>query len=254
MIYARFLRLQLRPGAEGAFSAFYRDRVIPSLAEVPGCLYAGLLSPWRGEDHRSFTLWRSAEDAHAYEESGLYHALLRESEPMLSSRTAWRVRLSDESGETTAIELREIPAEGFVVESEESTRGLAGGSPRVFVRIVSIQTRPDRLQEFVALYREQVIPVLLARPGNRGAFLAEGAGDSSELLSISLWEREEDAVRYELSGEFDRLTRRLQSSFAPRVGWRLTLGEGEPERRTAPRVTSFQLAHGRRLDSQSDPS
>ncbi|MBP1643035.1 MAG: hypothetical protein H6Q03_1704 [Acidobacteria bacterium] len=246
MIYARFLRLQLRPGAEGAFSAFYRDRVIPSLAEVPGCLYAGLLSPWRGEDHRSFTLWRSAEDARAYEESGLYHALLRESEPMLSSRTAWRVRLSDESGETTAIELREIPAEGFVVESEESTRGLAGGSPRVFVRIVSIQTRPDRLQEFVALYREQVIPVLLARPGNRGAFLAEGAGDSSELLSISLWEREEDAVRYEMSGEFERLTHRLSGTFAPQRLWSFALADGGDAGAAAPGVTSYHVVQAMR--------
>lgn len=246
MIYARFLRLQLRTGAEAEFSAFYRDRVVPSLARVPGCLYAGLLSPWRGEDFRSFTLWRTPEDARAYEESGLYHALLRESEPMLSSRTAWRVRLSDESGETTAVELREIPAEGFVVESEESTRGLAAGSPRVFVRIVSIQTRPDRRREFVGLYREQVIPVLLARPGNLGAFLAEGTADSSELLSISLWEREEDAVRYEMSGDFERLTHRLSGTFAPQRLWGFALAESGDAARPAPGVTSYHVVQAMR--------
>jgi heme-degrading monooxygenase HmoA len=253
-MFLRFVRLDVRAGSEADFQRFHRERVLPALQRVAGCLFAGLLAPWRGEAHRSVTLWRSADDARAYEDSGLYRELLRESEPMLSERTVWRVRLSEDPLETLGPPERDIRPDGYRLDVGTPPDRLADLPRAAHVRMVAATVRQDRRDEFLALYRDAVLPALQEAPGCLGAFLAEGGRDPDEALSITLWEREEDAVRYELSGEFDRLTRRLQSSFAPRVGWRLTLGEGEPERRTAPRVTSFQLAHGRRLDSQSDPS
>ena len=65
-MYLRFIRLVVREGAESGFQSFYRERVIPALSETLGCLFAGLLTPWRSDEHRSLTLWRSPDDARAY--------------------------------------------------------------------------------------------------------------------------------------------------------------------------------------------
>ncbi|KAB2962769.1 MAG: hypothetical protein F9K18_09385 [Thermoanaerobaculia bacterium] len=253
-MFLRFVRLDVREGSEAAFQAFYRERVLPELGRVEGCRFAGLLTPWRAEAHRSVTLWRTADDARAYEESGLYHELLRESEPFLSERTVWRVRLADEPAGTPGSQDGETRQDGYQLGAGTAADDLDRLPSAVHVRVVAVHVVPDRREEFLALYRDAVLPALQEARGCLGAFLAEGARDPDEALSITLWDREESATRYEMSGEFDRLTRRLQATFSPRVGWRLTLGEGEPERRVAPRVTSYQLVHGRRLDPRDDAS
>ncbi len=244
-MYLRFVRLHLRRGAEPGFREFYSDRVEPALAATPGCLFAGLLEPWRGEDHRSLTLWRSAEDARAYEDSGLYHQLLREAEPYLSSRTTWRVRLVDEGagGETPQ---REIPPEGYALEAGDAAGSLERPGRSLYVRIVAVHVASERQREFVELYRGTVLPAVQAFAGCHGAFLAEGARDPNEMLSISVWDREESATRYEMSGEFERLTRELQSTFSPLRQWQLTLREGG-ERQATPDVATYHLVRGRRL-------
>ena len=66
-MHLRILRLSVREGQEAAFTRFYQERVIPALAATEGCLYAGLLAPWRGEAHQSLTIWASAEHVAAYE-------------------------------------------------------------------------------------------------------------------------------------------------------------------------------------------
>jgi heme-degrading monooxygenase HmoA len=244
-MYLRFIRLHLREGSEPAFRKFYAERVQPALATTPGCLFAGLLAPWRGEEHRSLTLWRSAEDAAAYENGGLYHQLLRECEPLLSSRTVWRARLVDErSGEGPVLQ-REIPPEGYALEAGEPT-GLERSARSLFVRIVEVSAASERHAEFVELYRAKVLPALQSFNGCLGAFLAEGARNPNELLSISVWDREESATRYEMSGEFQRLTAAVQSTISPLRQWQLTLREGG-EIRSSPEVETYHLVHGRRL-------
>ena len=94
-MFLRIIRLRVREADEAAFTRFYEDRVMPALEATAGCLYAGLLAPWRGgEAHQSLTIWDSAESARAYEEKGFYHQLLKEASPFLSERTEWRFRLA----------------------------------------------------------------------------------------------------------------------------------------------------------------
>ena len=244
-MYLRFIHLHVREGQEGAFARFYQERIIPALAETEGCLYAALLAPWRGEDYQSLTIRASPEHATRYEEKGIYHQLLAESAPMLTRTSEWRVRLARDPEETLDPTRREPPSEGYRIETPEGTAALDETSGRPFVRIVVIRIAIDRLAEFVALYREQVIPALQKVNGCRGAFLAEGVHHRTEALSITLWDREEDAVRYEMSGEFERLTSRLRGTFAPVYDWRTRLGDASASAR--PEVTSYQLVRGRRL-------
>jgi heme-degrading monooxygenase HmoA len=254
-MYLRFIRLVVREGAEPEFQAFYRGRVIPALQSVPGCVFAGLLIPWRSEEHRSITLWRSGEDARAYEQSGLYHQLLAESLPYLSSRTVWRARLGDDPLVTMDPALaaaggREIPPEGYELGPEGGDLGDL--QRRAFVRIVALRAAPGKRDELAALYRDVVLPALQETTGCLGAHFAEGARDPDEVLSITVWDREESAPRYEMSGEFERLRRRLSPALAATALWQVTLGEGRGDRQRAD-VASYHLVHGRRLAGDDDP-
>lgn len=245
-MYLRFVRLQVKEGAEAKLAEFYRERVIPALAATPGCRFAGLLRPWRGADHQSLTIWDSPSAAESYEDGGLYHRLLRECEPLLSSSTRWRVRLGDDPLATLDPGRREIPPEGYVLAGDGDA-GRAGEGRAVYVRMVSIRVDPERQGQFSELYAREVVPALEALDGCRGVFLAAGALTPNSVLSISFWEREEDALRYEMSGEFERLTAKLQDTFAPTYAWKLVLGAGHDTRSVAPKVESYHLVQAQKL-------
>ncbi len=249
-MFLRIVRLQVRPAEEARFTRFYAERVIPALDAIAGCLYAGLLAPWRGDAHQSLTIWDSEESARRYEESGLYGRLLAEAAPFLAESTAWHVRLATDPLETSDPARREIPATGYNVEAQESRGAMDGGDKSTFVRIVSLRVDPDHLDEFAAIYRDKVIPALREVAGCRGVFLAEGAHDPNGVLSITFWNREEDAVRYEMSGVSDQLTAQLRGTISPVYDWRLTLGAAGDSGSGASglAVTSYQLVRGRRLD------
>jgi heme-degrading monooxygenase HmoA len=55
-----------------------------------------------------------------------------------------------------------------------------------------------------------------------------GVGDQSRVLSVTMWRREEDAIRYGLSGEFERLTRRLKDTFSDLYQWNVALSDSPP--------------------------
>jgi heme-degrading monooxygenase HmoA len=242
-MYLRFLHLNVREGQEAAFARFYDESVIPALAATEGCLYAALLAPWRSTGHQSITIWSSQDTAAAYRDSGLYDRLLAEAAPMLADRAEWRIRLARDPLETADPSRREPPADDYRIELPAGTAALDQGDRPPFVRIVLIRVALERLEDFVSIYRREVIPALEKVPGCRGAFLAEATARAMEVLSITLWESEEDSVRYEMSGEFERLTRRLEGTFAPVFGWETRLAGAARK----PEVTSYQLVRGRQL-------
>jgi heme-degrading monooxygenase HmoA len=248
-MFLRIIQLRVREADEAAFTRFYEARVIPALETTPGCLYAGLLAPWRGgEAHQSLTIWDSAESARDYEEKGLYHQLLKEAAPFLSERTEWRIRLATDPLETTDPSRREVPSTGYNVDAQSGGATLDGNKRASFVRIVSLRIDPGHLDDFVAIYRDKVMPALRAVPGCRGVFLAEGAHDPNGVLSITMWNREEDAVRYEMSGLSEQLTAHLRPAISPVYDWHLTLGgAGAGAAGSGLEVSSFQLVRGRRL-------
>lgn len=247
-MFLRIIRLRVREADEAAFTRFYEERVIPALDATPGCLYAGLLAPWRGEAHQSLTIWDSAASARAYEEKGLYHRLLAEASPFLSERTEWRVRLATDPLATSDPSLREIPSAGYNVEAESGSETLDGERRSAFVRIVSLRVDADHQGDFASIYREKVIPALRAVPGCRSIFLAESDHDPNAILSITVWNREEDAVRYEMSGLSEQMTGLLRGSISPVYDWRLTVDGADAAGGSGLDVSSYRLVRGRRLD------
>ena len=248
-MYLRIVQLRVREGQEAAFTRFYEERVMPALATTEGCLYAGLLAPWRGDAHQSLTIWESPAHAAAYAAKGLYHQLLSQSAPMLADRSEWRLRPADPL-ETADPSRVEPPSEGWTIGADDGSAALDSAGRPPFVRIVALKVAPGRFAEFQAIYRGEVMPAVRAVEGCRGVLLAESA-DESRVLSITLWDREEDAVRYEMSGEYQRLTLRLRETFAPVHDWGIGLS-GRAAQPGSPQVTSYELVRGRRLAEDSE--
>ena len=224
-MFLRIIRLRVRDADEAG-----RPITSSAMSDVATVAIVAVALAWRGgEAHQSLTIWDSAESAATYEDKGLYHQLLREAAPFLSERTEWRIRLATDPLETSDPSRREVPSAGYNVDSASGSETLESNKRSSFVRIVSLRLDPGHLADFIAIYREKVIPSLRAVPGCRGVFLAEGAHDPNGVLSITLWNREEDAVRYEMSGLSEQLTGHLRSTISPAYDWRLTL-DGEAGR------------------------
>ena len=69
-----------------------------------------------------------------------------------------------------------------------------------------------------------------------------------------MWSREEDAVRYEMSGLSEQLTAHLRSAISPVYDWHLTLGGGGAgvSGGGALEVASYQVVRARRLDPRAE--
>jgi heme-degrading monooxygenase HmoA len=250
-MFMRLVRFALPDDKLWEVRRVYDERVIPALQGTDGCVFASLLQPTRGPgtDGLSLTLWESREKAEAYEASGLFDRLLDEIDDALDSTTEWRAELST-PGAVGPSPAKDPEVEAYSVVRAADAAAFDAGSAGLFLRIVSVAVEPGRLEEFERRYEEAVAPALLATPGCRAAFLVRGIETPSRALSITLWEREEDAIRYELSGKFDDLTAELRELFSGLYLWKLSLAPSQRRAGVSGEdldVGSYHIVTGRRL-------
>lgn len=243
-MYLRLLRIETREDGAAGFQSLYHERILPTLRQTPGCLYAGLLREWPSEnDFQSLTLWDSAESARRYEAEGTFGQLVQEAEPFFASSTEWRMRLWLPGGEPPAED--GIHAKTFFVGEEGGAVEIENGTAP-YVRIVNLRVKPERVDEFREIFNQKIIPALRATEGCQGIFLAEGAQDPNSFLSVTVWRSEEDSVRYELSGTFDRLTALIRDTLQSLSRWKVALGPGGTEAGESLEVKGYHWLQGER--------
>jgi heme-degrading monooxygenase HmoA len=251
-MHLRFVRLKIKEEKIWDAQKFYEDRVFPQLEQTDGCLFASLLQGTiHGDDYISMTVWASADAAERYEHGGVFDRLLDESDELLQEAEEW---VTDLAGAGDAVVFTGIDPE---VETWDSTgdadeQVLARvGEGRVFVRMVAARLRQGAFDEFERRFELEVRPALAKTPGCLGAFLVAGAGDRTRILSVTMWAREEDAVRYGLSGEFERISFRLKDTFSDLYEWNIALSSDQKEAEATtgrgPEVEGYQLVVGRKL-------
>jgi heme-degrading monooxygenase HmoA len=252
-MFMRFLRLKVKEEKLRDLQRFYRERVVPALHTTPGCIFASLLQPGTpGGDCISLTLWRGPEYAEAYESGGLFQTLLDECTPFLTLATEWKVKLTESAGPEVQIRAKPPEVEAFHVSSGQGKPALGTTRPtRLHLRIVSLLVQEDQTGTLAARYQEEIVPELLQAKGCIGSFLVEGVDKPNHALSVTLWERDEDAVRYELTGAFRALMRRLSDILADLTQWRMSLvsggGEAGPAHATLD-VDKYSIVVGERFD------
>jgi heme-degrading monooxygenase HmoA len=250
-MHMRFVRFKVKEGRQWDFARFYEDRIIPAMQETEGCLFASLLQPSGDDDEFvSMTMWRSQELAEAYEKSGLYDQILDDSDEYLTEASEWHVRLAGDPGGTVPplqdpeIEVYPVEVAGFSDRADQfSSRG-------IYLRIVAARVEQGKFKELKERYDSQIKPDLLATKGCRAVFLVEGVGASSRALSVTVWDHEEDAIRYELSGAFNENVAKVSEFFSGLYQWKLSLaadGQREGVSGKDLDVRGYQQVTGRRL-------
>ncbi len=254
-MFMRFVHLKVTEGTFWEIQKFYEEKVIPTLQATEGCLFASLLQPTTEmEECMSMTIWASQEHAEAYETSGAFDRLLDESDEAMAEAIEWSAELTgDKANDPPPIYDPEV--EGFPVEVAGDTAALEGGaSRRLYLRIVAVRIDPARLQELRQRYDQELVPALLETPGCRAAFLVEGIKARTRALSVTVWDSEEDAVRYELSGRFNELVGKISEFFSGLYQWQLSLSSSGSDRVSGSEldVTGYNIVTGRRLESPDD--
>jgi len=254
-MYMRFVRLKVKPDRMTDFRRFYEDRIIAALQGTDGCLFASLLQTTNEDDEcLSLTLWSSQEATEKYEASGLYDELLDESDEYLAEASEWRVRLAGDSGGSVP-RLQDPDVEAFPVDIAAVSDPIADEPPpHLFLRIVAVRVDAARFDELRDRYNEEAVPALLAMPGCRAVFLVESLRANARALSVTVWDSEEQALRYEMSGAFDKLTARLSEYFSGLYQWKLSLApsrEGDTVSGQDLDVSGYRLVTGRRLTEEA---
>ncbi len=251
-MHMRFVRLKIKEEKIWDARKFYEERVFPQLEETDGCLFASLLQGTiHGDDYISMTVWTSAEAAGKYEHGGLFDQLLDESDELLQEAEEWATDLPG-AGDAVVFTGIEPEVETWDAPGDANEEVLEKvGQSRIFVRMLAVRLRQGAFAEFERRFDLEVRPALAETPGCLGAFLVAGAGDRTRVLSVTMWAREEDAIRYGLSGEFERLTTRLKDTFSDLYQWNIALS-GDPASAATtssrgPDVEGYQLVVGRKL-------
>ena len=224
-MYLRILELDIQRADLRKVQDFYRQKVLPLLHQHSSCRFASLLqSTSLAEECISLTLWDDPEAADDYEHSEAYRGLLEEGAKIIAETSDWSVRLSEVALHEPTGARQSFTSDAFTVEAGDEDLPDAELPSRLFVRIVSVRVRPEKWDDLIELYNTAVRPTLRSTQGCRAAYLVEALHDPEQALSVSIWDREEDAIRYEMSGTFDDLTRKLIDTLEGSTQWRVSVG------------------------------
>jgi len=251
-MFMRFVRVEVEQEKIPDFRQFYQDRILPALKEIDGCLFATLVQQTvRPEDFISLTLWDSPGAAEAYEQSGLFQKLTDEAGPFLTGSVEWKVRLSKELAYEYEEETKGPLVEAFRVKSgDRKSLPEEEQTSRLYVRLVAAKIKQGRNKELEERYRDVILPALHSVEGFRGGFLVEGFQNPGDWISITIWDREEDAIRYELSGTFEELAGRVSDLLSSTHQWRMSLTSAESAGKAASddlTVTGYHVVTGKKM-------
>ncbi|MDH3252175.1 MAG: antibiotic biosynthesis monooxygenase [Ignavibacteria bacterium] len=223
-MYMRMVQVKVKTGELPNLRSVYDEVVLPQLARVAGCFYAGLMqSVQHEEDCISMTFWTSKEHADAYQASGVFASLLDKTRPFLSESSESRIQLSKD----LTLEVVPVPDEPVVTaydieatDEEPQRQEQQHGNP-MWVRIVSLKLRPGMSDTFRQFYVDRVIPLLHTVKGCRYAYLTENPARENEAVSVTTWDSREDAEEYERSGQFGALLYETRHILSDLYQWKM---------------------------------
>jgi len=249
-VYLRILKFDTQGADLYAVQAFYQKEVLPLLQQHSACRFASLLQATsQAEECISMTLWDSPQEADSYEKSDAYRKLVEDGSQLVSGAAEWRVRLAGSTGLPPVEPGQQTVSDAFTVEAGDEDLPVDELPSRLYLRVVSVRVKPEKWDDLIDLYNTTVMPTLHSTQGCRAAFLVEALRDPDQALSVSIWDREEDAVRYEISGRFDALTRRLRDTLIPTHQWQGTLtAEGSADGN--PPAEGFRVVVGERFSTR----
>ena len=220
-MYLRFVHLKIKPEAFLSFEAWYRKTVIPHLQKMEGCIVANLIQSAADKSECiSLSIWQSPSHAQTYEKSDTYRQFQKEIRSYLADSSEWRIHLSEDYTLVSEPVPEEPIVKSFTVMQET---GHVNDYGSLFVRFVSPKVHPGKREEFVKLYEEEILPVLHQVDGCLYAALSTSASDPDQLISLTICKNKRDADRYENSGQFEELVKKVRHTFSGIYQWKMQL-------------------------------
>ena len=102
---------------------------------------------------------------------------------------------------------------------------MPSGSPSACLRLVRGTFNRNSLEIARRVYEEEVIPLLHSVKGCRHACLLGSLDVDDELVSLTMWDSEEDIANYENSALFRQILERAQPMLSAVCQWKVTLEE-----------------------------
>jgi quinol monooxygenase YgiN len=227
-MYVRFLQLRAKSEYLAEIKGFYDQIVIPELQKIPGCHFACLIQSGNDpDDFVSLTFWDTKKEAEKYDKSEIYKRLLSEIKPFLAESSEWKIQLSDQ----LELNYEPVAEEPVLKEFAISAKSNAHMSDdeeksRIYLRLVSARIREGKMDEFTKLYDKIIIPALKNTKGCLYAYLSESIQEKNQIISITIWESQEDADMYEKSGRFAELTEKVKHTLSELYQWKMALEKG----------------------------
>ena len=221
-MFMRLVHRKIKPESLSEYRRMYETKFIPALQQTLGCLYAGLIqSTHHADECISLTLWDEKENAEAYESSGVFANILHDAEPYLADSSEWRFQLAED----LTLQYQPVPVEPVVQAYRVTTTTTNTGipqSPSLYLRIVSPNLRPGKLEEFKRIYNDEILTALRSVKGCLFAFLTENIKED-QVISVTIWQSKHDADVYELTGIFNQLVKKVEHTFSEAYQWKMQL-------------------------------
>ena len=251
-MYLRLVKLKMMPGKFAELERYYREHVLPTLEQTPGCLF-GTLTENVGENVSiSLTLWDSREHIQEYEEHGRFQELMTGAQSLLADSSEWRFQLTDdlELGYGPAKEEPTVRSYDIRAASDDDPLGWTG-TKGVYLRLLRINVAPDRIEQFRDAYRESAIPRFRSIKGCRFASLLSNLEASNQLVSMTLWESQEDAEAYERGSVFQAMLHDAREIVGAER-WHMSIARGSKMASAATTslpTSKFEVVAGRRFET-----
>ena len=230
-MFIRFVTFESVPDKLEELKDFYSAQVVPGLQQTEGCLFASLVeSTANPNEFSSLTLWESSNHIQAYEEEGRYAAFVQAAQPFLAGSDQWELQLSEDLTLEYKPVIEERQADAYrlcAVMDEAALRG--NRSENMHLRLLNLQTKDGGFEGLKQAYVETIIPALRGVKGCRNAFLMANVKTQNKLVSVTVWDSQEDAEAYDRSEVFQSLMRNTRDLLSAHM-WQSTLKSFVPSK------------------------
>ncbi len=97
------------------------------------------------------------------------------------------------------------------------------------VRLTYFGFKPEKLSELKKFYNDTAIPTVRQQKGNLDCRLLEPADSKEDYVSMTVWERQEDADAYQSTGVYKKLLDQVRPFFSKEPVLKVYHAEGVME-------------------------
>ncbi len=95
----------------------------------------------------------------------------------------------------------------------------------MYMRLLQLKVKPEGLELARHYYEDTVVPRMRTMPGCRFARLIQNRSEPSDLISMTLWERQQDAEAFQQSPVFEQMMAEFSDFLADSSVWKIQLSQ-----------------------------